>query len=222
VSKSAVVVSVLALGLSGYTAWVTGVFCGSCARPTAEPDEVAALTGRIRALEERLAGGRVPGGEKDAFRCSVPADWRQTRDEHDDERTHTFGVLLSGPMGAEGISPTVSVRFYGPGNPTAETADAFINRQTRPSLVAPRDEETSKVSDAVVAGLKARTFARKTSEFLNPDTLDAKAVPVRQEVFVVPGPKGYFVLRFSAPVGSFDKWKPVFQEVRDSFKPNTP
>lgn len=61
-SKSAVVVSVLALGLSGYTAWATGVFCGSCARPgaTAEPDEVAALSARIRALEERLAAGGAP------------------------------------------------------------------------------------------------------------------------------------------------------------------
>ena len=65
-SKSAVVVSVLALGLSGYTAWATGVFCGSClcsgARPgaAAEPDDVAALSARIRTLEERLAGVRAP------------------------------------------------------------------------------------------------------------------------------------------------------------------
>lgn len=158
------------------------------------------------------------GGAKDPFSCSVPADWRQTRDEHDDLRSHTFGVLLSGPADVDGAAPTISLRYYGPGNPTAETAEAYLKRQTRPSLVAPKDEETSKTSDVIVAGLKARTFTRKTSEFVNPDTLDAKSIPTRQDIFVVPDTKGYFVLRFSAPVSSFDKWKMVFQKVRDTFK----
>ena len=55
-SKVAVVLSVLALGGSGYTAWKTGVFsCASGTCDRAEPDEVATLTARVRALEDQLA-----------------------------------------------------------------------------------------------------------------------------------------------------------------------
>lgn len=65
-SKAAVVLSVLALAGSGYTAWKTGVFCcssctgasGACGQPA--PDELATLSARIRTLEEQLPVGRPP------------------------------------------------------------------------------------------------------------------------------------------------------------------
>ena len=151
------------------------------------------------------------------FKCSAPAGWRRIRGERDDARSNSYGVIFEGPAGDEAVSPTVSVRYYGPGNSVAKDAGAFLDRQLRPGLVKLEGEQTSKPSETLLDGRKASAFTRSTYEMWPPHSIDSKRVPIKEETIVIQHEKGFFVLRFSATASSFKKWQSVFQHVRESF-----
>jgi hypothetical protein len=168
--------------------------------------------------EKSMAGSYADFAlEKGFFKCSAPTGWRRIRDERDDARTNSYGVLFDGPAGDEGVSPTVSVRYYGPGNPVAKDASSFLDRQLRPGLIKLAGEQTSKPSETLLDGRKASAFTRNTYEMWPPNSIDSKRVPVKEETIVIQHDKGFFVLDFSATASSFKKWQPVFQHVRESF-----
>lgn len=160
--------------------------------------------------------------EKGIFSCSVPAEWRRIPDSREDARSNVTGVLVEGPADPDGVRPTISVMYYGPGNPVADDADGFLKRQFRPGRIKLPEDETSPVSETSLSGRKARRFTRDAVELFPPEALDAKKVPMRRETVVVGHEAGFFLLQFSCPRSSAKALRPVFQKVLDSFRVSAP
>lgn len=153
------------------------------------------------------------------FRCDVPADWWQSRDEHAESRTKVQGMHLVGPKEKAPLAPTLSLRYFAPGNTVAPTAEAYLKRQLEPAPVPLKGEKTSEPKKVSAAGLPGESFVRDTFEFIPPRSLDTKQVPVREEYVILERKEGFFVLLYKAPSASFKRWRPAFQRVLDTFQP---
>lgn len=146
------------------------------------------------------------------FRCEVPDDWQLIRDRREEARTHYHGVYFF-PAAEKEIRPTLSVRYFAPDNTYFASAEAYINRQTKPGIITLRDETVSAVRECVVDGRPASAFTRHSVDFYPPESIDTERIPVRSEYLVIPHRTGFVVVLFSAPTASFARWEPVYRHL---------
>jgi hypothetical protein len=151
------------------------------------------------------------------FRCELPVDWVLIRDARADTLTHTYGVYVFQPRVLP-VRPAVSVRYYARENILFPSAEHYLKRQLEDGLFTRPKEKTSEPTETKLGGLRATTFTRGTFDYYPPRSLDAQEIPVREECFVVELEDGFFVLRYKSPMSSFDRYRPAFQHVLDTFQ----
>ncbi len=145
------------------------------------------------------------------FECLSPAGWSR--------RPNADGSLvLIGPADIHDVSALITVRYYPPGHPDFPSFEAFLARQAAPPVFK-SSPPTETLPGAVVAGRKARFFARNASEFVPPRSLNTKEVLMREEFAAVPASKGFYLLTYYAPKSLHQKNRRAFEAVLKSFKP---
>lgn len=155
------------------------------------------------------------------FAVRPPAGWTADRDAREDERQKVYGVRLSGPRSAEGVLAVISLAYYSPGNALFKGGAAeFLKRNTGADdrFVPPAGESTSPVKKSALGGLPARSFTRRSHEYLPPDRTDSKEVAVVEEVEVVPAKEGFYVLQFKASADQAPKLQRAYAAVRSSVR----
>lgn len=160
----------------------------------------------------------LPAGR---FAFTPPAGWSASRDPREDDRQKVYGVLLSGPRGADGVLSTISIAYYSPGNSLFKGgADEFLKRNlgSDARFVQPAGETTSPVKKSVLGGLPARRFSRRSHEYLPPDRTDSKEVAVVEEIEVAEATTGFYVLEFKSSAKLAAKLKPAYARVRSSLR----
>lgn len=142
------------------------------------------------------------------FRCEIPAGWAMIRDERSEARIHYHGIYVF-PAGEQEIRPRLMIDYYAPDNSLFKGIDSYLERQLKPWIKLP-DEKVSPVREVVVNGRRGRAFTRENVEAYPPESMDAERVPVRHECVVVSHRTGFIVIKFSSPIQSYDRWRPVF------------
>lgn len=153
------------------------------------------------------AMSRVEEVKAGRFKAAVPKDWRVTK------AGDGAGLQATGPAG------TASAVYYAKGNPYFKDAAAFMARQTEPSPIPVAGEKTGPVEEATVAGRKAKRVTRNTFEITHPPASEAKEVAFTEEVTVLAGKGGFWVLTLRAPSASWAKNAAPFKAFRDGFQP---
>jgi hypothetical protein len=193
-------------------AWLPLLAALACAATAAAPAASAAAAAP-RPAEYVLREGR--------FAVRPPPGWSAGRDAREDEREKVYGVRLDGPRGADGVLATISLAYYSPANTLFKGGAAeFVERNTGADgrFVPPAGETTSPVTKTELGGLPARSFTRKSREYLPPDRTDSKEVAVVEEVEVAEAKEGFYVLQFKASAAQAPKLKRAFAAVRKSVR----
>jgi hypothetical protein len=76
-----------------------------------------------------------------------------------------------------------------------------------------------KVADGLAGNYYAKVFERKVFEYVPKRSINAKKVFVYEKFVVVPAKKGYYVLRYYAPMDLAKANIKFFDAVLASFKP---
>ena len=145
------------------------------------------------------------------FDCAAPAQW----DSQKEERLTTF----TGPRGPENLAPVITVRYVLPGDPEKGDADAYLKRLTAKSDLDVPGWITGPVAAATVAGRKARRVERDVSEFVPPNSMDTKEIPMKEIHLAVPASKGWYLIVYYAPRSADAKQRKVYERFLKSFKP---
>ncbi len=146
-----------------------------------------------------------------SFESVTPKGWSR--------RPNADGSLvLIGPVDSHDVSALITVRYYPPGHADFASFEAFLARQAAPPVFK-SSPPTEALPGALVAGRKARLFARNSSEFVPPRSLNTKEVPMREEFAAVPVSKGFYLLTYYAPKSLHQKNRRAFEAVLKSFKP---
>lgn len=145
------------------------------------------------------------------FECTAPAQWESQRDD----RLTTF----SGPRGSENLAPVITVRYVLPGDPEKGDADAYLKRLTAKSDLDVPGWKTGPVTAATVAGRKARRVERDVSEFVPPNSMKTKEIPMKEIHLVVPAAKGWYLIVSYAPRSADAVQRKAFERFLKSFKP---
>lgn len=146
-----------------------------------------------------------------SFECAVPAGWTSQRGDQ--------GVTLLGPRDESGVAAQISVRYVPPGDPSHKDADAYLARLTAKSSVPMPGWKTGPVTPLAVAGRKARTVERETSEFPPHAAMGAREVAMSEVHVVVPAEKGFYAVFYYVPRTLDKKARPLLKAFLASFKP---
>jgi hypothetical protein len=131
-------------------------------------------------------------------------------------------TVLRGPKGELPLVPMISIIRYVDGDAQFKDAAAYLKTQSEPGIAHVKGEK-SAVADRVKVG--ARSFARVarwSTEFVPPGSMNGLEVRVREEHVVVPAKGGFFALVYAAPEKGFEKNRPAFQRVLESFAARQP
>lgn len=153
------------------------------------------------------------------FSCQIPSNWSSRREAGLEQKEKAFGVFLTGPRSSEGASTQIEVRYYAPGNAVFPKADDFMSANLKPSVIPRKGEKPPVVEKAVVAGLPAKRFTRKSFQYIPPDSMDTREIPISEEVVLIEAKDGFYTLSYSAPTSLDAAQRLVFQKVLNSFKP---
>ncbi|TBR22912.1 hypothetical protein EPO15_06990 [bacterium] len=155
---------------------------------------------------EEVSGGR--------FKAAAPKGWRVTKDR---EGT---GLQVTGPAAPDAPAPTASAVYYAKGNPHFKDAADFLARQTAPSPVPIQGEKTGPVEEAKLSGRPAKSLRRDTFAVHRAPAAEPREVAVREELTVLQGKEGFWVVTVSAPAAAWAKQAAAFAAFRDGFKAN--
>jgi hypothetical protein len=145
------------------------------------------------------------------FASALPDGW-SPREEPD-------ALILSGPVDENRLKALIVVRYYPAGDKTFSSADAYVKRQSAATIFDPPGAKPASVSSVQVAGVKARRIARELAKTANPGRMNSKEIPSREELVVVPGKSGFYVLSYAAPLALYDGNRTAFLTVLNGFKP---
>lgn len=152
---------------------------------------------------EEVAGGR--------FSAAVPKGWRVTKDGSG------TALQVTGPDGKGAPAPAALAVYYVSGNPFFKDAADFLARQTAPSPVPVAGEKTGPVEDALLSGRPAKRLRRDTFAVHRAPAAEPREVPVREEVTVLQGKNGFWVVTVTAPASAWTKNAGPFKAFRDGF-----
>lgn len=148
------------------------------------------------------------------FKATVPKGWRATKD------AEGGALQVTGPEGSGGPAPKASAVFYAKGNPHFKDAADFLVRQTAPTPVPIEGEKTGPVEAVKLSGRGAKRLRRDTFAVYRPPGGEPRDVALREEVTVLEGKEGFWVLTETAPPATWTRHKAAFAVFRDGFRPN--
>lgn len=156
------------------------------------------------------------------FEVDMPSDWRRYESAMglSPEEKGVFDVVVFGPESVEGIRSEIRVAYYAPGNLICKTAEKYLRLHAQPVFGSPSPEEIyGKVKEERIAGRTAWVFERDKFEYLPPETLAPKKIPVHESYVVISAREGFFVLQCSAGMDKKTMVLSLFETVLASFKP---
>jgi len=160
--------------------------------------------------------------EKGYFTVMAPAGWTNTESTFglSQEDKKVFGAEFLGPQDADGITARISVRYYAPGNLLHKTAEKFISTHAKPALgAAAGGRQYGPVKTGLAGKYYAKFFERKTFEFIPPETISPKKIPVYEKFHVVPMKRGFYVLSYHSSLAAAKTGLPNYEAILASFKP---
>lgn len=158
---------------------------------------------------------------KDCLAVTVPEGWVREGEPYGlaDREKGVYGADFLAPGGGE-FPTRFSVNYYAPGNLLQPTYEKYIRQHATPPLGANLDGKVyGKVKDGRAGNYYAKVFERKTFEYFPPRSLKAKKVFLYEKFYVVPIKKGFYVLRFTAPMDAAKAASKKFDAAAASFRP---
>jgi hypothetical protein len=167
-------------------------------------------------------GGPMDYTEKGYFSVAVPAGWTRADQAFglSQEEKKVYGADFLGAKDKDGIISKISVRYYAPGNLLHKTPERFINTHAKPVLGAAADgRKYGPVTKGMAGKYYAKVFERKTFEFIPPEAIKQKKIPVYEKYAVVPVKNGFYVLSYYASMELAKDGARDYDAVVASFKP---
>ena len=165
--------------------------------------------------------GARPYTEKTYFSVAFPPGWVKT-DEGlglSDEEKKVYGAEVQGPVSG-GFAVRIAVHYYAPDNLLHKTYEKFIKLHSKSALGANLD---GKIYGKVKAGKAgehyAKVFERKVFEYFPKNSMNPAKIHIYESFAVVPVKRGFFVLRYYAPMDLAKANLKVYESVLASFKP---
>ena len=155
------------------------------------------------------------------FKCVLPKDWQKTDDMGQPAaEKKVYGVDLTGTAGADGIAPSISVKYYAKGNTLFKSAEEFVKIHSKaiPGLGLPGDKYSS-VTAMKIAGRTASKFERRKSDFARPRQVQNKPISVFERYIVLPASEGFYVLNYYCVFSEAKAKLPAFDGIVKSFEP---
>ena len=156
------------------------------------------------------------------FEVGVPVDWSQYTPLMglSPEEKGVFDVVMAGPSSAEGIRSEISIAYYAPGNLLCKTSEKYLRLHAQPVFGSPSSGEAyGDVREERIRGRRAWVFERDKFEYLPPETINPKKIPVHERFAVISARDGFFVLRCSAGLDRKAMALALFEAVLASFTP---
>lgn len=169
------------------------------------------------------AAGAAPGQaytQKGCFYAVFPAGWTKGDEVLglSDSEKKIYGMEFTGPASG-GLSARISVQYYAPDNPLQRTPQKFIMMHNKPVLPGGlQGRAYGKVTAGRVGNYYARIFERKVFEYVPARSVNAKKVYVYEKFAVLPVKRGYYVLRYYAPMDIAKANLGSYEAVLASFK----
>ncbi|TPW20385.1 MAG: hypothetical protein FD126_1741 [Elusimicrobia bacterium] len=178
----------------------------------AVPAQAGTRKGKPRRTEAVMS--RVEDVTAGRFKATPPKGWRVTKD------AEGGALQVTGPEGSGGPAPKASAVFYAKGNPHFKDAADFLARQTAPTPVPIEGEKTGSVEDVKLSGRRAKRLRRDTFAVYRPPGGEPRDVALREEVTVLEGKEGFWVLTETAPPATWPRHAAAFAAFRDGFRAN--
>ncbi len=153
------------------------------------------------------------------FDCRAPKGWWPHHDpEYSAKISKTFGVNIVGPKAPGGGLVSIDAVYYAPGNSTHSSAKGFIRIGARlDGRIGLPGTKASAPEPAVYKGLAATRFTRSNFDFVRVSDTSEKQVAVEEECLVVPAHKGFYVLKYRAPLEVFKENHGAYEVFLRSF-----
>ena len=171
-----------------------------------------------------FAGGGAVGQaytEENYFSVVFPSDWvkKDSGFGLSKDEKKVYGVEMFGPV-SDGLAVIIGVQYYAPENLVHKTPERFVKLHSQPALGVNLDGRVyGKVKSGKAGGCSTKVFERKVFEYLPPDALHPKKIPVYESFTVVPVKNGFYVLRYYAPMAIAKANLKAYEAVLASFKP---
>ncbi len=136
------------------------------------------------------------------FSVDIPAGWEkvETMFGLSQEEKKVYGANFLAAADKDGLAPMISVHYYAPGNIVHRTAEKFIKLHAESVFgVALNGEKYGPVKEGLVCKRRAKIFERNTFEFVPPESIKQKKIPVYEKFAVVPAKEGFYVLSLYSP-----------------------
>ena len=155
------------------------------------------------------------------FKCVLPKDWQQVDSMGQPaSEKKVYGVDMTGSAGADGIAPSISVKYYAKGNTLFKSAEEFVRIHSKPIAgLGLAGDKYSTVTAIKIAGRTATRFERRKSDFARPRQVENKKVPVFERYIVLPAAEGFYVLSYYCVFSEAKARLPAFEGVVKSFEP---
>ncbi len=165
------------------------------------------------------AGFSEYSSEGGLFKAQVPSDW-QSGSGAPGSGAAESSADFAGPTDLQGGRSWIAVTYYGPDHPRMTMAKFMeLNSKMDPVLHLP-GEVYGPVKDITVAGRAAKTFDRKTFDYVPPYAVHSIKIPVFERFTVVPGLKGgFYTIALHAPEDLADQLLPKYEKVVAGFSP---
>ncbi|MCK5358031.1 MAG: hypothetical protein KAJ48_06510 [Elusimicrobiales bacterium] len=157
--------------------------------------------------------------DKEYFLCDIPEAWEFSKMEERKNRKGAYGLQVVGPR--IGDAPTLArVTFYLRENVYFNGHEDFIESNSK-DIFGDTKTETDTYGPVEKIKLNDRIAYRFESEVqsnVNPESKSGKFIMIKEKLYVVPGEKGFHVLRFMSSSSAYDKYLPIFEEMVYSFR----
>lgn len=170
-------------------------------------------------------GGAQPGfskysSEEGLFKTQVPSEWKSGSGAPGGG-TAESSTDFAGPTDLMGGRSWIAVTYYGPDHPRMTMA-RFMELNSKMDPYLHLDGEVyGPVKDVTVAGRAAKTFDRKTFDFVPPYAVNSVKVPVYERFTVVPGINGgFYTIALHTPEDLADQLIPKYEKVVAGFSPD--
>lgn len=183
------------------------------------------LIAALLCLPPALSSAASPKAKKYSegkyFTITIPAGWVKKEEGAglSDGSKRVYGSEFFGPyIGKYGVM--MSVHYYAPDNLVQPTYEKFIKLHSAPALGINMDgKRYGKVKSGKAGHYYAKVFDRRTYEYEPKNALHPKKIHIYEKFYVVPVKRGFYVLRYYAPMDLAKASLKSFEKSVASFKP---
>ena len=152
------------------------------------------------------------------FSCRLPSAWGKDITGQDRAK-FGYGVTLHAPGTPKGHAVTIQADYFPKDNITHKTPQRFFHAHLE-SMPLMEGESNSAITTIEAAGKKCWYFEEVRQSYFPPETINPVRITFVKKFVVVPETdNSFFVLRLEAPADVVNYYRPVFDMVVKSFRP---